>query len=493
VRLPGGDLPARLSDQLHALDYTVEGVRSLLGTVAAEALDREEIVPAGMALAGDDSPLATAVRLFLLGHAVPPEHIRVTLGIEPRLLDDLLVPSAAGVPLQAAVELAPYGTDADDWLVASDWSVRRSGRPTASDHVLGVGGASTMLAQCTVRPKAERALDIGTGCGVQALHLAGHSRTVVATDISPRCLELAAFNAALNGVAVDLRAGSLFEPVQGESFDLIVSNPPFVIGSPDAGHHTYRDSGMQGDAVCGRLVAQAEAHLAEGGWCQLLANWEVTDGDDWSARPREWLDGTGLDAWVVQRDVQDPASYVETWLRDAGEHHGDRYRDLYEGWLVGLQRRGVLGVGFGLVTVRRGRRDTPIRRFQHVDQPWVQPVAPDVERWFAVHDQLADDPTSLLRLPLTVAADVVAEQHRALGEGAAPYDPVSIVRRTSGMAWMAPIDDFGLAVLEQLDGERPAAQVVGSVAQAWAVDVETALSGATRVLWQLAQEGFVRW
>jgi hypothetical protein len=61
------------------------------------------------------------------------------------------------------------------------------------------------------------------------------------------------------------------------------------------------------------------------------------------------------------------------------------------------------------------------------------------------------------------------------------------------MAWMAPIDDFGLAVLEQLDGERPAAQVVGSVAQAWAVDVETALSGATRVLWQLAQEGFVRW
>ncbi len=143
------------------------------------------------------------------------------------------------------IELAPYAADQHDWFIASDWSARRTGRPTASDHVLGVGGASTMLAQCTVRPEVERALDLGTGCGVQAFHLAGHAQEVIGTDISDRCLEFASFNAALNGIPLEVRRGSLFEPVEEERFDLVVSNPPFVIGSPSDARHDYRDSGLE--------------------------------------------------------------------------------------------------------------------------------------------------------------------------------------------------------------------------------------------------------
>ncbi len=71
--------------------------------------------------------------------------------------------------------------------------------------------------------------------------------------------------------------------------DLIVSNPPFVIGSPVESQHDYRDSGLAGDDVCAALVRGAADHLNPGGWCQLLANWEITDGDDWSAHPRSWL------------------------------------------------------------------------------------------------------------------------------------------------------------------------------------------------------------
>jgi methylase of polypeptide subunit release factors len=492
VRLPGGDTPARLAERLHALDYTVEGVRSLLGASAADALDREQVVPARRVLAQDGSPLATVTSLFLLGDACDESTVRAVLGLDPGELGNLV--ARAGGQARALLELAPYGADDHDWLVASDWSTRHTARPTDAEHVLGVGGASTMLAQCTVRPEVDRVLDLGTGCGVQALHLSGHAGQVVGTDVSERCLEVARFTLALNGVPVDLRRGSLFDPVAGESFDLIVSNPPFVIGSPAAGRHTYRDSGLPGDAVCAGVLKGAAEHLSNGGWCQLLANWEITDGDDWAAHPRQWLGG--LDAWVIQREVQDPAAYVETWLRDAGEHHGasgatDRYARLYDEWLTGLERRGVLGIGFGLISARRGGHATPVHRFQHAPQPWVHPVAPDIEQWFAVRDLLASDPSALLRLPLTVAADVVIERQHWMDQGRT--EPVTMARRESGMAWMAPIDDFGLAVLERLAGARAAGEVVAETATEWGVDPETALVGAVGVLSQLAEEGFVRW
>lgn len=487
MRLPGGDLAARLSERLLSLGYTAEGVRQHLGAPAASALDREQPRPALRVLADDDSPLGVAVRLLLLGAAVDASAVRRALAVDPAALGDLLTEMDGRVT--ASVELAPYAVDDHDWFVASDWSTRRTGHPVAPDHVLGVGGASTMLAQCTVRPDVDTALDIGTGCGVQALHLAGHARRVVGTDISSRCLDLAAFNAALNGMALELRRGSLFEPVKGERFDLVVSNPPFVIGSPDAARHDYRDSGLAGDAVCEALVRDASAHLSEGGWCQLLANWEITDGDDWAAGPRGWVEASDLDAWVIQREVQDPAEYVETWLRDAGEQlHDAATGALYDEWLEGLTRRGVIGVGFGLVTLRRSGRSVPARRFQHASQPWVQPVAADVEQWFAVQDLLAAGAAQVLLAPLRVAADVLVEERRRPGEEATATSLV----RTTGMAWSGPVDTFGLAVLDGLDGVRAAGEVVAQVAEQQGVDAGEALAASVPVLVHLAEEGFLR-
>ena len=92
-----------------------------------------------------------------------------------------------------------------------------------------------MLAQCTVRPTSSRPSIWVPVCGVQAFHLAGHARRGGRRPTSAiGACELAAFNAALNGIQLDLRRGSLFEPVADERFDLVVSNPPFVIGSPGA-------------------------------------------------------------------------------------------------------------------------------------------------------------------------------------------------------------------------------------------------------------------
>jgi len=98
--------------------------------------------------------------------------------------------------------------------------------PVRPDHVLGLGSASITLARGVVRDPVDRALDLGTGCGIQALHLSEHARAVTATDVNPRALALAAATGRLNGRHWDLRAGSLYEPVAGEKFDLIVLDPP---------------------------------------------------------------------------------------------------------------------------------------------------------------------------------------------------------------------------------------------------------------------------
>lgn len=160
-----------------------------------------------------------------------------------------------GDEVRATVDVRPYGgDDGEDWWIVSDLGcavggsrgVRGIGTAPGVDRadlVLGVGGASTTLAGITVRTPVASALDLGTGSGIQALHASRHATRVTATDLNPRALHFTRLTLALSGAPEpDVRQGSLFEPVGDERFDLIVSNPPFVI-SP-GGRFTYRDGGM---------------------------------------------------------------------------------------------------------------------------------------------------------------------------------------------------------------------------------------------------------
>ena len=122
---------------------------------------------------------------------------------------------------------------------------------------------SNTLANLTVRRPVARALDVGTGNGIQALLASRHAEHVVATDVNERALAFARFNLALNGVSnVELRQGSFLEPVEGERFDLVVANPPYVI-SPESSF-VFRDSGLGRDRVS-ELVVRGRARPARGG------------------------------------------------------------------------------------------------------------------------------------------------------------------------------------------------------------------------------------
>ena len=180
-----------------------------------------------------------------------------------------------------------------------------------------------------------------------------------------------------------MREGSYFEPVAGERYDLIATNPPFVI-SPGTGERlVYRDSGLPGDRVVEHIVREAPGHLTEGGWCQVLANWAIEAGRPWDERLATWL-APDCDALVVQREVVDPAAYVELWLKDSGHHGAADYLARYDTWLAWFEEQGIEGIGFGWVNLRRASTSStgsPTHRL--LDWPYdvEQPIAPAIAEW----------------------------------------------------------------------------------------------------------------
>src|SRR5690606_21380829 len=125
-------------------------------------------------------------------------------------------------------------------------------------------------------------LDIGTGSGAIALALATEGeqvfRRVVATDVSPGALEVAEQNRVAVGARVEFRQGPFFEPVPGERFDVVVSNPPYVgelerpTLDPEVADWEPPEalfSGPDGLEVIRRLVEEAPRHLSPGGLLAL--------------------------------------------------------------------------------------------------------------------------------------------------------------------------------------------------------------------------------
>ncbi|MEU4390402.1 class I SAM-dependent methyltransferase [Kribbella sp. NPDC023855] len=449
------DLADRLRAAFEAAAYTVEGVAERLGAQGNQALGRNETTVAFRRTAAGD-PLDTLTRLFLLQRPVPRELAEKAF---PGALDKLValgIIKEAGHQLAAALDVRPYAEDDRHWWVVADLTPGLDGRrePMRPDYVLGIAPASLSLVKLTVPIKAEKALDLGTGCGIQALHLADRIGHIVATDVNPRALQLTRWTAALNRVELDVRDGSLYEPVEGERFDLIVSNPPYVIAPPAADARlTYRETGFAGDAVVEQLVRQAPQHLTDGGWCQLLANWACVRGRDWQERIAGWTGDRS--AWVVQREQLDPAEYVELWLRDAGLHGRPEYTSRYDAWLRWLDEQQVEAIGMGWINLHNTAGSLDAEEWPYEIE---QPIGPHVLDRFERTEAL---PADLTGLYLTMADDVVQETAGPPGA----EDPTTIVlRRQRGMRRAEQVDTVLAGFVGACDGDLSVGQILDALA-----------------------------
>lgn len=557
--------------------WGVESVEALLGPVAAAALQRELRAPAlrvvrralaagagatraSAASTSSDRPspatgadstssaasvpqdsdvagykVAVLTALFMLGEPVSAAALETALprtGVAGALAIGLVVPtqSASGEQRYApAVDLRPH--EAEDahgsvrWWVASDLGELVTGQALAPDHVLGIGRAGLTLAALTPRKPVETALDLGVGCGIQTLYLLRHVRQVVATDISTRALEFTAFNVALAGVdsaRVQLRQGNLLEPVAGQRFDLIVSNPPFVITPPSVRQAglplmEYRDAG---GPILPALVRGLEDHLNPDGVAVMLGNWEHREGTSWRTSVNQWI-GKSLDAWIIQREVQDPVEYAAMWLRDGGltpERSGVAFENALAAWQEDFDSRQVSGVGMGYlvfhapVAATSGPGGTALEGQTAPEEPASDAAAPGavVEPWrvleevptsgqgalgehvaqvIAAHEALRGlDDAQVAALKLRTASGLSKEE--ALTPTPVPTAPV--IRQAEGFGRVIAVGMPEVALLSASDeGLLTVAQIAAAVASLTSEDQAAVLADMVAATRTFAHAGMV--
>lgn len=512
--LPADPDPARcaaFAADLRDAGFHAEALRSAWGDVADDAIARGLRRPADRALGDRADPLAVLGRILVLGMPQPAELVDAAL---PRtgadglvalgLAEHVVTPEGSAIRPLALVRPQPFADASGDasagtgWWIASDLDEAALGGPLPESHVLGAGGASLTLAGLQLETPAGRGLDIGTGCGIQALRARQTVDRIVATDISARALAFTRLNALLNGVdAIETRAGSLFEPVAGERFDRIVSNPPFVITPRAAGvpDYEYRDGGLVGDALVEAFVSQVGMHLEPGGVAQLLGNWETRDGLDGLDRVRGWVAASAvpLEAWVVEREVLDPLSYAELWIRDGGTLPGTpAYAQLIDAWLDDFASRGVSTIGFGYVLLRRPVGAPSLERYERLGQPLPvgRSLGGHLGEALAAHDRLAAlDDAGLAASVLVVASDVTEARHQLPGDEA---PQVIELRQGGGFGRTLQVDPGTAALVGACDGDLAVGVLIDAIADLLEVDAALLRADILPRVRELVFTGFLR-
>jgi SAM-dependent methyltransferase len=480
---------AQLRSALWSAGYQTDKVSSLLGA------DRQHLQPdpAQSILLKRQLPpgeaLSTLIRLFILG--LPASRDDAAKALAPLSLDSaehLGVVRDAGGGVEGAIRITPYA----DFLFAC--SRVPDIEAVEREHVMGVTRSSINLANLTIRRPVDLTLDLGCGNGFQSLFASRHSSRVIATDINPLAIQFAQFNARLNGAAnVECREGSYMEPVAGESFDLIVSNPPFVI-SPES-TLLFRDSGMRGDEVSRQVVADAAGALRDGGTATVMVSWGRKTGDEWDATPRTWVQGTGCDAWILHQVSQPALMHSASWHQQLSSGNLAAYDQGIERWTEYIAGLGFDAIAYGGVVLRRREGKNWIRS-EELPDPMVEPAGEHLLRMTVAQDRLAGmkDRRSLLDEKLALVKSHRLDQSLVCRDGVYAVE-LAVLHLTDGMTFRANVDPFNAYLVTRLDGSRTLREAIAETVRAVAmpgVETEDVESAALRSLRRMFELGFLQ-
>jgi len=448
----------------------VDPTASSLGSTAQE-----------LELTREPSPLNFLLRWFWMGK--PQERSAVEPWIPGwfcALAVDCGLFSQDGLTLIPQVMLLPV----EGVYIASDHKTASS-----PDLVLWPNPTSRVLSHFTVRKPVAATLDVGTGNGIQALAAAGHSQSLVATDLNPRAIEFARFNARLNGVEnLECRVGDGFHPVAGQSFDLIVSNPPFYI--TPSNDYVFCDNPMELDALCRLFAREAAAHLNEGGYFQMLCEWAQVRGQPWQHRIGEWFETTGCNVMVFAGGVADPAEYAQKRIhKSASATVND---ELYQGYMRYYHEKGVEAIHNGLVAMRRRSGDNWIE-MRDVPQVPSEPFGESVLDAFAACDFLRSHSSDDQMLTLQPVLSPHARLEQVLEPGPGRWQSCSLnLRLIKGLPAFVALQPMVADFLAKCDGTRTLAELVRDLAakaNAPAHQVQKECLGIVR---RMMEQGFLQ-
>ena len=478
-----------LKEILHECGYTRRALHEL-GAFRGQPIDRQQAIAA----TSEPTSLNTLIRLFFLN--VPVEASRVEAALAPFPLTELrtrgLLLAVGEMQVQSAAAIVPIG----NLLTLRDFEPGETGRALKPDHVLGVGMATSMLSTLTVRYESARTLDIGTGQGFHAMVASEHSGKVIATDVNPRALDFARWSIELNGITnIELRDGSLFEPVKDEEpFDLIVSNPPFIISPP---HDLVCLGGFaQGDSLVEQLVRETPKHLAEGGFACIACNWHHRADDDWASRPMAWLASSGCDAWLIETRQETAEEYIEQWMHEAQLASAGESPISRQAWQKSFDQLGARAVSLGVLILRKRTAATGRNWFRTNSLPMESCNGEASKQILRIFDnqtilQQTNDYAELADLPLGLCEDHVLTQERHGTKGGGWSIERSTLRQTVGFDFEIGLDSHAAELLGFLDGMTPSREIIAVMAKRIKSDPGHAVKQSGKFLAHLLSLGYL--
>ncbi|MCH9695412.1 MAG: methyltransferase [Gammaproteobacteria bacterium] len=355
-QLPSASEAQDIRTFLHTNGYAASALRERFGRSSPPTRDDEQAMLDATREINLENLLA---RLFLMGKQVDSAIVEELV---PAAMGELLVQLGLLETVAGKTRASIVIVAIDDMLFASD-AFYILGTAAAAEFVLPASTHSgNFLRRMMLAKPASRTLDLGCGCGLHAVCAAKISAEVVATDVSDAAIHYTRLNALLNELPnIDARTGSLFDPVRGEQFDWIISNPPFVVAPGST--FVYRDNEMLLDDFCHLLVRESAVYLVEGGHLQMLAEWVEFGDEHWSTRVASWI--RDCDAWIVHSTPLPAAEYVRQRSTDiVGDVALASDTAL---WLDYLREHGVKAIHPGLLTLRRRSGDNWMKVFDIVE------------------------------------------------------------------------------------------------------------------------------
>ena len=301
--IPSAETLARLSERLRELDYTEERAAAALDLAHLGQFFEQAVSLYRYSALRADPPLATLVRLFLLNDPVAIADASAIFDRE--LLIGLVRGGVLAVADEGFVRCRYLLSPIDGAFIFTD---RRVKSDENVNRIMPLGHDTYNLVTQTQQRPGASVLDLGTGSGVQGVLAARWAGRVVSVDINPRALDFARMNGMLNGVLerMEFHLGSLYEPVAGQRFDVILANPPFV---PNPEYEVlFRDGGVQGEDILHIILRDAPDHLSDGGILQIMTE-------------------------IIYHDERGPVEKVRRWsedrLRGVIFEQDDGFLDIY--------------------------------------------------------------------------------------------------------------------------------------------------------------------
>ena len=251
-------------------------------------------------------------------------------------------------------------------------------------------------------------LDLCCGSGIQGIVASRYAKEVIAVDINPRAVRFARFNAQFNGVEnYRCELGSLYVPVEGKRFDLILANPPFV-PSP-VSETRFRDGGAGGEEILAAIVEGGAAHLTASGRVAIVT--DLVNVPDYERKLKQWWQGDTASKLVLQTADRDEKLFTVPHVHRPFDQSLAEFEAEFDQWVQNFRDARLNAVNFGYIFIWQGDRSgTTIRTINNPSTP----IFEQVNRWFKERRQL-DDPARC-ELYLTVHPELrLVESKRADG------------------------------------------------------------------------------